>query len=55
MKMSSRMIRVTMVAVCVFALAAQAQMQRPAAVVMARRGTTVLEADLATRATSAPL
>ena len=45
MKMSSRMIRSIMVAVCVFALVAQAQMQRPAAVVMARRGTTVMEAE----------
>ena len=45
MKMSSRMIRSIMIAVCVFALAAQAQMQRPAAVVMARRGTTVMEAE----------
>ena len=45
MKLSSRMIRLMMVAVCVFALAAQAQMERPAAVVMARRGTTVMEAE----------
>ena len=45
MKFSSRMIRVMMVAVCVFALASQAQMERPAAVVMARRGTTVMEAE----------
>jgi RND family efflux transporter MFP subunit len=39
------MIRLMMVAVCVFALASQAQMERPAAVVMARRGTTVMEAE----------
>ena len=45
MKLSSRMIRLMMVAVCVFALASQAQMERPAAVVMARRGTTVMEAE----------
>ncbi len=45
MKLSSRMIRVMMVVVCVFALALQAQMERPAAVVMARRGTTVMEAE----------
>ena len=45
MKLSSRMIRLMMVAVCAFALASQAQMQRPAAVVMARRGTTVMEAE----------
>ena len=45
MKFSSRMIRVMMVMVCVFALASQAQMERPAAVVMARRGTTVMEAE----------
>ena len=45
MKLSSRMIRLMMVAVCVFALAAQAQMERPAAVVMARRGTTVTAAE----------
>ena len=45
MKMSSRMIRSIMIAISVFALAAQAQMQRPAAVVMARRGTTVMEAE----------
>ena len=41
MKLSSRMIRLMMVAVCVFAVSSQAQMGRPAAVVMARRGTTV--------------
>ena len=45
MKLSSRMIRLMMVAVCVFALASQAQMERPAAVVMARRGTTVMGAE----------
>ena len=45
MKLSSRMIRLMMVAVCVFALASQAQIERPAAVVMARRGTTVMEAE----------
>ena len=45
MKLSSRMIRLMMVAVCVFALASQAQMERPAAVVMARRGTTVTAAE----------
>ena len=45
MELSSRMIRLMMVAVCAFALASQAQMQRPAAVVMARRGTTVMEAE----------
>ncbi len=45
MKLSFRMIRVMMVAVCVFALASHAQMERPAAVVMARRGTTVMEAE----------
>lgn len=45
MKLSSRMIRLMMVAVCVFAVSSQAQMGRPAAVVMARRGTTVMEAE----------
>ncbi len=45
MKLSSRMIRVMMVMVCVFALVSHAQMERPAAVVMARRGSTVMEAE----------
>ncbi|MBP5673750.1 MAG: efflux RND transporter periplasmic adaptor subunit [Victivallales bacterium] len=45
MKLSSRIVHVCLFALCAVTVTTHAQMQRPAPVVMARKGTTVMEAE----------